>query len=306
MTSGEFAHIDWIRQRVKSQAALPVGIGDDAAMLRLSGDTDCLLAADMLMEGVHFTFPELTPADVGRKALAVNLSDIAAMAGRPKAALVSIALPRNACPNLPRELHDGLQQLADEFGVSVAGGDTNSWDGPLVINVTIIGEPTDRGPVLRNGAKVGDGIFVTGSLGGSLAGNHFSFQPRVREALELHQSVDLHAMIDISDGLAADLHHILNESDVGAELIADDIPINSAAQTADGGHSPLRHALTDGEDFELLFTVSPADGEKLLRDSRMNVPLTRIGTISADRECILVDADGSRTELPAGGWTHKF
>eukprot|EP00913_Durusdinium_trenchii_P028368 g26596.t1 len=302
----QFDYIEWIRHRVSPHADLTVPIGDDTAMLRLPSGADCLLAADMLLEGVHFTLPETTPWEVGRKALAVNLSDVAAMAGRPKAALVSVALPRGADASLAHDLHDGLQQLADEFDVAVAGGDTNTWAGPLVINVAIFGETTGARPVLRSGAQAGDWLFVTGELGGSLAGKHLSFQPRVVEALQLHATVELHAMIDISDGFAADLHHVLEESRVGAEVQAASIPISDAARATADDVTPLQHALSDGEDFELLFTVSPEDGARLVADSPIGVRLTHLGTISANRECVLIEPSGTRALLPAGGWVHQM
>ena len=303
--SGEFAYIDWIRNQVKPHSSLTVGIGDDTAMLRLSDKANCLLATDMLMEGVHFTLDSASPREIGRKALAVNLSDIAAMAGSPQACLVSVALPRQSAKTLPFELHEGIQQLADEFDVAVAGGDTNSWDGPLVINIAVIGQPTANGPVLRSGAQSGDWIMVTGELGGSLAGKQFSFQPRVGEAIQIHQAVTLHAMIDVSDGLAADLHHILEESHVGAELFATRIPISETVRSLTDERSPLQHALRDGEDFELLFTVSPGDGQNLLANSSVNVQLTHIGTITVATDCFLIEENGNRVVLPPLGWEHS-
>ncbi|MCH7989304.1 MAG: thiamine-monophosphate kinase, partial [Planctomycetes bacterium] len=212
----EFSLIEWIRAQAPDHHRLTIGIGDDTASLRFPNPADCLVTSDMLIEGVHFTLPSATPRDIGRKALAVNLSDIAAMAGNPLAALISVALPRKRDMDFARELHHGLLELADEFGVALAGGDTNIWDGPLVVSVTLLGETTAKGPVRRTGARVGDWIMTTGCFGGSLSGKHVSFQPRVTEALQLHDTVTLHAMIDVSDGLAADLHHILDESNVGA------------------------------------------------------------------------------------------
>src|SRR5262249_23631477 len=149
---------------------------------------------------------------------------------------------------------------ADLFQTALAGGDTNSWDGPLVISVTIVGEATGRGPVTRAGARPGDWLLVTGPLGGSILGKHLDFTPRVREAIQLHQAVELHAMIDISDGLAADVHHICEESRCGAILFAEAIPISPEAAKLQDGRPPLEHALSDGEDFELAFAVSPDDG----------------------------------------------
>ena len=235
-----------------------LGIGDDTAVLRVSPDHARLATVDTLMEGVHFTMPPATAQQVGHKALAVNLSDIAAMAGRPQAALVSLVLPKQDGAAIAQGIHTGIQTLADTHNVAIAGGDTNTWNGPLVVSITVLGETGCRqtgqhAAVPRSGAQAGDWIMVTGTLGGSLAGKHLDFQPRLTEARTLDQCVSLHAMIDVSDGLSADLHHILHQSRVGAIIEATSIPISAAADHADDGRSPLEHALCDGEDFELLF-----------------------------------------------------
>src|SRR5262249_50875367 len=154
---------------------------------------------DMLLEGSCFLLAEAGPRRVGRKAMAVNLSDIAAMAGRPVAAVVSVGLPRKGGRTPAQEPYLGLRGGAAALGPPLVGGDTNSWDGPLVISVTVLGEATGRGPVRRAGARVGDWLLVTGPLGGSILGKHLDFTPRVREALRLHAVADLHAMIDVSD-----------------------------------------------------------------------------------------------------------
>src|SRR5438876_7197091 len=232
---GEFAFIDWLRRQTPADARLLIGPGDDCAALRLNPAAPALITSDMLMDGTCFRLAEAGPRLVGRKAMAVNLSDIAAMAGRPVAAVVSVGLPRGERGGLSptwiaQELYAGLREMADAFDTALAGGDTNSWDGPLTISVTIVGEATGRGPVRRNGARPGDWLFVTGPLGGSIRGHHLDFTPRVREALQLHAAVELHAMIDISDGLAADLAHICDESRCGAVLRADRIPVTPDAQ----------------------------------------------------------------------------
>src|SRR5215210_5985857 len=151
--TGEFAYIDWLRQRTPTDPRVLVGPGDDTAALRLTPGAACLVTTDMLLEGSCFVLAEAGPRRVGRKAMAVNLSDIAAMAGRPLAAVVSVGLPRQGGRNLAEELYLGLREAADAFDVAVVGGDTNSWDGPLVIAVTLLGEPTPRGPVRRSGAR---------------------------------------------------------------------------------------------------------------------------------------------------------
>lgn len=300
----ELALIDWIRQRTASAPSLQVGIGDDCAVWQPSG-APLLFTTDVLMEDVDFRIDETTPQLIGRKAMAVNLSDIAAMAGRPLAALVGVALPKSRGFEFAKELHEGMQPLADEFHVAIIGGDTNIWDGPLVTSVTLIGEATERGPVRRSGAKPGDWLFVTGPLGGSLLGHHLTFTPRICEALALHQLADLHAMIDLSDGLAADLHHLLDESRVGATLIESDIPISDAARQMNDSRSPLEHALSDGEDFELLFAVSASDGAKLV-STKSNVSVMRIGEIESQPGCRIRMSDGRVREVPRGGWEHSF
>jgi thiamine-monophosphate kinase len=314
----EFPFIERIRKRARGCDRLTVPIGDDAACWEFPQPARCLVTTDMLMDGVHFRLSETPPQLVGRKALAVNLSDIAAMAGRPLAAFVSIAFPKNSGAQLPDGLYDGLLELADAYGTVVAGGDTNAWDGPFVISVTVIGEATAKGPVTRSGARSGDWIFVTGELGGSLVssrgiqkipGNwdrHLTFPPRVNEALQLHEAADLHAMIDLSDGLASDLPHILDESGVGATLHAERIPVSNAALSTSDGRTPLEHALADGEDFELCFAVSPADGERLMIDAPIALKLSHIGTITAERNCELVAADGTRSPLARCGWEHRW
>lgn len=301
---GEFALIDWIRRRTPEHDRVLTGLGDDCAVLR-PPDAPLLITTDMLMEGSCFRLAEAGARRVGRKAMSANLSDIAAMAGKPLAAVVSLGLPREHGRAIAEELYEGMREVAAAFDCPIVGGDTNSWDGGLVISVTIFGETTGRGAVLRGGAKVGDWIFVTGPLGGSILGKHLDFTPRIREALELHRHVDLHAMIDISDGLAKDLHHICEESRCGAVLTAEAIPIADAARemAARDGRSPLDHALADGEDFELVFSVSKEDGERLLREQPVaGVRLFHIGEILTNGYWI--EESGQRRALQPAGYEH--
>src|SRR5581483_9494505 len=223
---GEFSYIAWLRARTPADPRVLIGPGDDAAALRFPPGAPVLVTTDMLLEGSCFRLAEAGPRRVGRKAMAVNLSDIAAMAGRPVAAVVSVGLPRPGGRAVAEELYRGLREVADAFDTAVVGGDTNSWDGPLVISVTLLGEATARGPVTRGGARPGDWLMVTGPLGGSILGKHLDFTPRVREALRLLEAADLKAMIDISDGLAADVHHLCEESRCGAVLRAEAVPIS--------------------------------------------------------------------------------
>lgn len=298
--TGEFEFINWIRSRTPSKDRVLVGPGDDCAVLA-HGSTPLLVSTDMLMDGVDFHLDEAGPRRAGRKAMAVNLSDIAAMAGEPVGAVVAVALPRGR-QGLAEELYLGLREMADAFETPIVGGDTNSWDGPLAITVTIFGEAAK--PVRRQGAKPGDWLFVTGPLGGSILGHHLDFTPRIREARLLNETIPLNAMIDISDGLSRDLHHILAESRCGAVLDARAIPIANDARTlADrSGSSFLNHALGDGEDFELAFAVSPEDGKSLLKDSP--VPVWKIGECVPDGYWIV--ENGSRRPLEPTGWVHRL
>jgi thiamine-monophosphate kinase len=304
--TGEFSYISWLRARTPPSDRVLVGPGDDCAVLA-PPHHPLLVTTDMLTDGTDFHLAEVGPRRAGRKAMAANLSDIAAMAGRPSAAVVSVALPRGTAGGreAAEGLYLGLRDMADAFAVPIVGGDTNSWTGPLAVSITVIGEATERGPVLRSGAKPGDWVFVTGPLGGSILGHHLDFTPRISEALALNAAVALHAMCDISDGLAADLSHILKESNCGAVLDADRIPIASAATelSQTSGKSSLDHALGDGEDFELVFTVSPEDGERLERHPPV-AGLVKVG------ECVesglWLQQGGERRELMPTGWVHEL
>lgn len=302
----EFALIDWIKQQQGDDPRVRLGIGDDAAVIRLGGSQNAIVTTDMLMEGTDFTFPPATPYLAGRKSLAVNLSDLAAMGAIPHSAFISVSLPRRGAA-WTQEFFQGLFDLAKEFNIAIAGGDTNSWDGPFVVNVTAIGTPGPGGVITRSGAKPGDWVFATGEFGGSIKSHHLTFMPRVKETLQLTQHVEVHAMIDVSDGLAADLRHILEASNVGAIVDAASIPISTAARelAATDGKSPLEHALGDGEDFELIFCVSAQDGQRLLDHPLGGVQCTSIGVITAAKECLLKDASGDTSPLPQLGWVHR-
>jgi thiamine-monophosphate kinase len=304
-SSGEFAYIDWLRRRTPADPRVLIGPGDDAAAVSFTPGVPCLVTTDMLLEGSCFRLVEAGPRRVGKKAMAVNLSDMAAMAGKPVAAVVSVGLPRDGGRSLAEELYLGLREVADAFDTALVGGDTNSWDGPLVISVTLFGEATPRGPVRRSGARPGDWLLVTGPLGGSILGKHLSFTPRVREALQLHETTDLHALIDISDGLAKDLNHICEESHCGAVLRAEAIPTSADAHRLNDDRTPLEHALSDGEDFELLLAVSSADGRRLVETQ----PVRGI-TLSVIGECVAsglwLETAGEQQPLEPRGYEHPL
>ncbi len=308
--SSEFGLIDWIRQRTRAVRSplTKLGIGDDCAILDVGSRHDLLVTTDMLLDGRHFRLEEHSPEQVGYKALAVNLSDIAAMAAVPRAALVAIALPQIGAAELAKGIFAGLAPLADRFQVDLIGGDTNAWNGPLVISVTLIGEATPAGPVCRSGAKPGDSILVTGSLGGSLyTGRHLHPEPRIAEALALHERAPLHAMIDISDGLSSDLSHILTESGgLGAVLDEFAIPIHPDAQQASqrDGSPPIEHALCDGEDFELCLVVSADDAARLIAKPPAGTTLFRIGQITEAPGLELREHDGRLRPIRSRGFDH--
>ena len=304
---GEFELIDWIRARSPASRRTVLGIGDDCAVLRFTPGAETLVTTDMLMDGRHFRLDQDGPEAVGYKALGVNLSDIAAMAGVPIAAVVSVALPRERAVAVAQGLHAGMLPLAGRFGVDLVGGDTNAWDGPLVISVTLLGEATARGPVRRAGARPGDAILVTGPLGGSLKGRHLRPEPRIAEALALHGVASIHAMIDISDGLTSDLGHILEESGkLGAILDAGAIPIHPDAHAAcaEDGRTPLDHALNDGEDFELCLVVPPEAAVLLIHAPPAPALVHRVGIISAGPGLWLGWPDGLRSPLATRGFDH--
>lgn len=304
----ESEFLDWLRQRLPASPLAELGLVDDAAMLRWHDRSDLMATVDVLTDGVDFRLDEIDPRRAGRKALAVNLSDAAAMACRPVAALVGLVVPRLGGLRLAQEIYEGLLPLAEHYGVTIAGGDTNSWDGPLVISITLLAQATARGPLRRSGAVVGDMIVVTGAFGGSILGKHLDFEPRVREALLLNERYELHAGIDTSDGLSLDLARVAAASGCGAELDLVRVPIAAAAhelanKQADGS-TALDHALGDGEDFELILAVPPEDARRMQREQPLDVPLAIVGQFIAEPGLWQVDADGRRGKLVPRGYEH--
>ena len=306
----EFELIRRLTRSLPTNPSVVVGPGDDCAVLDMGlPDQLLLFKTDAVVEGFHFT-PATAPEKIGHKALGRCLSDIAAMAGTPIAALVTIALPRDFDPTFVEAIYGGMNELARRHEVAVVGGETTTNPGGTLISVALLGSvPRGKG-VLRSGAEAGDAIFVTGELGDSLAGKHLEFEPRLAEARWLAQHFPPHAMIDISDGLAGDLRHLLTASRVGAELLATSIPISREARLAAKARAsakpPLLAALTDGEDFELLFTVASRDAVSLLDAWREQFPklaITCIGRIKAGEGITIRDKHGARP-LSAHGYVH--
>jgi thiamine-monophosphate kinase len=286
------------------------GAGDDCAVLDFGlSDKLFLFKTDAVVEGVHFE-KATPPEKIGRKALARCLSDIAAMAGTPAAAVVTIGLPETFKPEAIEKIYGGMSDLAKRRGVAIVGGETTVNPECLFISVALLGTVGRGKQILRSTAQAGDAIFVTGELGGSSAGKHLDFEPRLAEAHWLAENFRVHAMIDLSDGLAGDLRRMLDTSGVGAELFKPAIPISRAAKESARGNpftkTALTAALTDGEDFELLFTVAAGDAVKLLeawRKQFSKLRLSCIGKINPGAGVTLRDKDGVQP-LTAHGYVH--
>ena len=294
-TLGEIGLIDRIRRRLPAAASVRLGIGDDAAVLRARvGGHWLLFASDMLIEGIHFT-RRLVPAPwIGWKALACNVSDIAAMGGIPRWAVVSLGLPRSTPVAFVDRLYVGLSRCAQRFNTAIVGGDTVRAP-QVVIDVAILGSARPEHLTLRSGVRIGDQLFVTGRLGGAYrSGRHARFLPRLREAQALVRRLRVHAMMDLSDGLASDLWQMSRASRVVLRIDASRIPVSRAAAS-------LRHALMEGEDFELLFAVGPREASRV--PARLGAcPVTRIGrAVARGVNVELEDRHGQiRTLIPAG------
>jgi thiamine-monophosphate kinase len=258
---GEFGLIERFRKLIKTDASVIQGSGDDCAVIELSRDKYLLFTCDMLIEGVDFTHKE-EPYLIGRKALAVSISDIAACAGMPRYCVVALGLPRRTPISFVDKLFQGMRELAKEYKINIVGGDLSRAER-LTIDVSMLGVVEKKRLILRSGAKIGDIVFVTGNLGGSIFGKHLKFIPRIKEARYLVKNFKINSMIDISDGLAQDLSHILEESKVGAVIYAALIPLAHRARN-------LQDALYMGEDFELIFTLSRNAAKKMLKNNAFN------------------------------------
>lgn len=323
----EFELIDLIKDRHGSQSDSDfTGIGDDCAVVPLDCDRYLLLTTDMLVEDIHFKREFTSACQLGYKSLAVNLSDIAAMGGKPREALISIAIPDDLPPQYIDEFYTGLNEIGSRFDVKIAGGDTVKSNQGLIINVALTGEIHKDKVLYRSGAKSGDLICVTGNLGNSSAGlnllqNNFPDSPAFAELVESHltpypqvkpgqvisESGLVHAMIDISDGLSSDLNHICQASDVCALIYEEMLPLSGsfAAYTSKYKLDYLKLALSGGEDYCLLLTV-PADKfselSALLSDSACD--LHNIGEINLQKKIEIVRKNGNVEPLKISGWDH--
>jgi thiamine-monophosphate kinase len=256
---GEFGLIKRFQEQIKTDRSVFKGSGDDCAVLKLDNADYELFTCDMIIEGVDFRKTD-NLKDVGRKALAVSISDIAACGGIPRHALVSLGLPKNMLVRQVDLLAKGLFDLAREYKINIVGGDISRSD-KLIIDVSMLGEVEKDKLCLRRGARYGDIIMITGSLGGSIKGKHLKFNPRLDEARFLVNNFKIHSMIDISDGLIQDLGHILKQSSCGAVLYESLIPLSKEAKG-------VEEALCSGEEFELLFTAPRDQASKIIKSSK--------------------------------------
>jgi len=303
---------DLIKSITASNSALPESVtippGDDMAAVRL-GDREVLVAVDQVIEAVHYDPAVATLEQAGRKAVTRNLSDVAAMAARPVAAVVSAAVRRGMAESDAERLLDAVRCTCGRYACPLVGGDTAVHEGALILSVTVLAEPDGIAPVLRRGAQPGDGVYVTGQLGGAMHDyqgyvHHLDFEPRIALAQQLagDPATRPTAMIDLSDGLARDLPHLLAYDELGAEIKARALPISAVArQVAMRDRRPgWLHAVHDGEDYELLFTARP---DQAIPDEIDGVRITRIGDIVQTPGVVLLEG-GERMPLDGLGWEH--
>ncbi len=289
----DLSEIDLIRRLSKNfrlDKTVIKGPGDDAAVLKWRRDKYLLYTCDMTIEGVHFDLKKATPYQAGWKALGRNISDIGAMGGVPKYAVVSLAIAPGRKLSVADGICKGLKGIADRFGVSIVGGDI-SRSKNIVIDVSLIGEVEKEMLTLRSGAKTGDVILVTGSLGGSIKGKHLNFLPRVKEVRRILKRFKINSMIDITDGLAIDLNRIIEASGVGACVYENAIPLSKDAPS-------VNSALYDGEDYELLFTMSAKEAKRFYRTAlnRTGAPVSLIGEITEKKNGYRIFRESGREE----------
>lgn len=291
---GEFALIERFRKRIRLDSSVIKGSGDDCAVIKFNKDKYLLFTCDMIIGGVDFSRGD-EPYLVGRKALAISISDIAACAGIPRYCLVSLGMPEGTSLEFTDKIFKGMLEIAKRYKINMVGGDLSKAK-QLTIDVSMLGVVEKKYLVLRSGAKKGDIIFVTGTLGGSWAGKHLRFTPRIKEARFLANNFKVNAMIDISDGLAQDLNHILKQSSAGAIIYERLVPLGKHARN-------LEDALYSGEDFELLFTLSRKEAKKLFAKSPTN--FKAIGEIADKRYGLrLVDRRNNERIIQPKGFQH--
>jgi thiamine-monophosphate kinase len=311
-----------------SHSSVIAGIGDDAAALKLSNHTILLTTSDLLIEDIHFDLRFTNSYLLGRKALAVNLSDIAAMGGTPRFFVVSLALPVHFSLSFVDDLYRGMMEVASHFSTILVGGDTNASPQKLMISITVLGEGYPDHICLRGGAQTGDSLFVTGTLGDAALGlvslqkdparygqsplnplvaKHLSPHPRIREGKVLADNHFASSLIDVSDGLLTDLSRILKASKKGATVKIENLPLSNEFKEFESPQSfnKINYALTGGEDYELLFTCAPEKEEALLQSAHgEGFAITNIGTITDSEELLLLDHNQQPYPLDTLGYDH--
>jgi thiamine-monophosphate kinase len=326
---GEFGFIKKIsRGCLIRPESIVKAIGDDAAAFTTDPDRISLVTTDLLVERIHFLRHAISGFDLGYKSLAVNLSDIAAMGGTARESFVSIAIPQDCPLDYLEEVYDGMKDLAARFDVNILGGDTTRSIIDLIINVVVHGTVVREKMLCRDAAEPGDVIFSTGYLGDSKAGLHLILndtpadsdewhhlrrahllpEPHLLEGRFLAQQPGVKAAIDTSDGLSSDLGHIAEQSGVGAILNADDIPVSEDLELfcRQFKFDPVEYALSGGEDYTLLVTVSPEKAAAVAESfqNKFSRPLFRIGDITAGTQMTLRYPDGSTSPIAPSGWNH--
>ena len=293
----ELKFIEYLRKNIKTKADVVVGIGDDTAVIRYTKNKYLLFASDMIIEGVHFT-KGTNPYAIGWKAAAVNISDIAAMGGVPKYIVISVGVPKKNRERTLLGITKGAKDICKRFGVSIVGGDTNSSNKTIVVDVAIIGYVSKKHLLTRSGARVSDLVFVTGSLGEGKF-KHLDFIPRIRESQVLVNNFKINSMIDISDGLFIDLTRVCTSSGVGACIYKSQIPVSPKAPD-------FRTAVGYGEDFELVFTLSTKQARRLLIYSvKEGFAVKLIGKIGHKKNGIkMISEQGSVEKIKPLGYTH--
>ena len=287
----ELAFIEYI-----SKQPFTKGIGDDCAVLEYSKSKYMLVTCDMIIEGTHF-LKAAEGRDIGWKAMAVNISDIASMGGTPKYAALSVGIPPGKGARFLKGMYKGIEDVCNKFNICVIAGDTNKSE-KTVINVTLLGFVKKSCLVTRSNAKPGDFIFVTGALGRGKR-KHLKFLPRLGEARRLAENFNIHSMIDLSDGLAMDLTRLTRASSVGARVYKSLIPLSEESE-------PIDKTVTAGEDFELLFTAPLGAAKRIIKDmAKGNLPVTLIGEVVKKKFGVkLVEDDGRAKLLKPEGYKH--
>lgn len=296
---GEIELIKRLAKNFRLDSTVRKASGDDTAVLKWTKDSYLLFTCDMVIEDVHFKLNKATPFQVGWKAFGRNISDIAAMGGIPKYAVVSLGIDSELDVAIADGICSGLKNIADRFSVNIVGGDI-AESRKIVIDVSMIGQVKRKRLTLRSGAKKGDLILVTGSLGGSIMGKHLNFMPRVRESQKIVNNFKVNSMIDISDGLVLDLYRVMGASNVGACIYEESIPLSKCA-------AKVENALYDGEDYELLFTMNAKEAERLLKSdsSKAGTRVSLIGEIVDKKYGYkIIRESGEEENLQVKGYTH--